>query len=331
MTTNNTQMTPEDFEAFLQSRNVDEVAKGVAETESAGARDPRFWTLTVDKAGNGQAIIRFLPEPVFSSDGKDAKASVMRQIHKFRSKQGMFIGPCPTTYRKGSPCPVCDDNTKLWETNIEANIKTARDRKRNKEWISNILVISDPANPENDGKVFLFAYGVKIHTKVTSAMTPVFPTDPVIFAFDPWKGANFKLVARTVDNQRNYDSSTFDQPSQMFNGDRTAIFNMWKSLYPLKEFVEEKYFESIEEMTKRYHLAIGHGASGSVTSASLQDGLANLNKPVYVSPVVAGSVPQGIPNASFEEDVPNFYQGDTSGDDEDLKMFQQMAAKSTGS
>ena len=48
--------------------------------------------------------------------------------------------------------------------------RSARKRKRKLSYYANILVVSDPKHPENEGKVFLYKFGKKIFDKITEAM-----------------------------------------------------------------------------------------------------------------------------------------------------------------
>ncbi len=181
-------------------------AKLVKEVEkmnnTGGSTDDRLWKLDVDKGGNGYAIIRFLPAP----NGEDLPF-VKLYSHAFQGPGGWYIENSLTTL--GQKDPVSEYNTELWNNGTDAGKETARKQKRKLTYISNIYVVKDPANPENEGKVFLFKYGKKIFDKLTAAMQPEFEDEEAIDPFDFWQGANFKLKAKNVAGFRNYDSSEF--------------------------------------------------------------------------------------------------------------------------
>ena len=213
-------------------------------------KDERLWSLERDKSGNGMAVIRFLPAP----EGEDIPM-VRVFSHGFQGKGGWFIENCPTTI--GRKCPVCEANNELWNSGIEDNKKVARDRKRKLSYISNILVISDPANRENEGKVFLFKYGKKIFDKILDKMQPQFQDEKPIDPFNFWEGCNFKLKIVNVEGYRNYDKSQFDSVTPLFNGDEAKLEAVYNQLHPLKEFLDPKNYKTYEELKKKLHEVLG--------------------------------------------------------------------------
>jgi len=222
-------------------------AKLVKEVEkmntSSGSSDDRVWKLDVDKSGNGYAVIRFLPAP----DGEDLPF-VKLYSHAFQGPGGWLIDQCLTTINQ--KCPVCEHNSGLWNNGTDAGKEVARKQKRKLTYISNIYVVKDPSNPENEGKVFLFKYGKKIFDKLTAAMQPEFEDEEAIDPFDFWQGANFKLKAKNVAGYRNYDSSEFAPQSALLEDD-DAMEAIWKKQYSLAEFVSPDQFKTYDELEKR--------------------------------------------------------------------------------
>jgi len=212
--------------------------------------DDRFWSPEVDKAGNGAAIIRFLPAPAV--DGDDALPWVRIFNHGFKGPTGKwYIENSLTTL--GQKDPVSEYNTQLWNSSTEDNSsarKQARDQKRRLTYISNIMVLSDPKHPDNEGKVFLYRYGKKIFDKITLLMNPEFEGDDPVNPFDFWKGANFKMRIRTVEGYRNYDMSQFESPSPV-NMDDSKLEELWKREYSLKEFLDPKNFKSYDDLKRK--------------------------------------------------------------------------------
>jgi hypothetical protein len=224
---------------------------------SGNSVDERFWSLTVDKAQNGYAVIRFLPAP----DGEDLPF-VKVYSHAFQGPNGWIIDNCLTTLNQ--KCPICEHNSGLWNSGMDSNKEVARKQKRKLTYVSNIYVVKDPTNPENEGKVFLFKYGKKIFDKLTEAMQPEFEDETPIDPFDFWTGANFKLKAKNVAGYRNYDSSEFASQGALLNDD-DAMEAIWKKQYSLAEFVAPDQFKSYEEMKKRLDSVLG-GKSTRVDS-----------------------------------------------------------------
>ena len=216
---------------------------------SESSSDDRFWKLSVDKGNNGYAVIRFLPAP----NGEDLPFAKVYS-HAFQGSGGWLIDQCLTTINQ--KCPVCEHNSGLWNNGTDAGKEVARKQKRKLSYISNVYVVKDPANPENEGKVFLFKYGKKIFDKIMEAMQPEYEDDTPINAFDFWQGANFKLKAKSVAGYRNYDSSEFAAVGALLDDD-DAMEAIWKKQYSLAEFVSPDQFKTYDELKKRLDSVLG--------------------------------------------------------------------------
>jgi len=218
--------------------------------KSESYKDDRFWRPELDKSSNGFAVIRFLPAP-----NEENLPWARLFSHGFQGPGGWYIENSRTTL--GEKDPVSEMNTQLWNSGIESDKDIARKRKRRLNYISNILVISDPANPQNEGKVFLYKYGKKIFDKINEAMQPEFEDETPINPFDFWAGANFKLKVRKVAGFINYDKSEFDSQSELFDGDDTKLEELWKTQYALSEFTDTSNFKSYDELNTRLKAVIG--------------------------------------------------------------------------
>jgi len=231
-------------------------AKLVSQVEKmnkgANGVDDRLWKPEVDKAGNGYAVIRFLPAP----DGEDLPWAKL-YTHAFQASGGWYIENSLTTL--GQKDPVSEHNSQLWNSGVDSDKEVARKQKRKLSYYSNIYVVKDPSNPANEGKVFLFRYGKKIFDKITAAMQPEFEDEQAIDPFDFWQGANFKLKAKNVAGYRNYDSSEFAAPSPILDDD-DALEALWKKQFSLAELVAADQFKSYEELKKRLGYVLGNAA-----------------------------------------------------------------------
>ena len=210
-----------------QSGNLDKLAKAVealSQSSEGSDNSDKFWKPEVDKSGNGMATLRFLPAA--EADGEDALPWVKIFSHGFQGPGGWLIDNCLTTLNK--QCPICEHNSALWQSGIEANKDVVRKQKRKLNYIANVYIVSDPKHPENEGKVFLFRFGKKIFDKLSEAMTPEFEDETPINPFDLWKGANFKLKIRKVDGYQNYDKCEFDSPSALLEDDE-ELEKIWNS------------------------------------------------------------------------------------------------------
>ena len=241
-------------------------------SEGGSKDDNRFWQPEVDKAGNGMAVIRFLPAP--QADGDDALPWVRVFSHGFQGPGGWLIDNCLTTLNE--KCPVCEHNNTLWNSGIEANKDIARKQKRKLSYFANILVISDPSNKENEGQVKLFKFGKKIFDKITEAMNPEFADETPVNPFDMWEGANFKLKIRNVEGYRNYDKSEFAEKSALYDGDDEKLEALWKSEFGLKEFLERKNFKSYDQLKQRLDKALGFDGAVATPKTKATDSVATL-------------------------------------------------------
>lgn len=236
--------------------------------------DDRIWSCKTDKAGNGNAIIRFLPAPA-----NEDVPFVRLFTHGFKGPGGWYIENCLSTIGQYDDDPVNQWNTELWNSGIDANKKivqgSGKDNpgtKRQLSYYSNIYVVKDPANPENEGKVFLFKYGKKIFDKLSEMMNPaedpLDPKDPVN-PFDLWTGANFKLKIRRVDGYANFDSSSFDTPGPLLPSDE-ALEAVWNAEYSLAELVSADKFKSYDELKKKLDRVRGVGTPAGARQAAAQ-------------------------------------------------------------
>jgi hypothetical protein len=239
-----------------KSKNsINDLMKKLDDSSKKDYKDDRFWRAEPDKMGNGFAVIRFLP----AINGEDCPW-VKVYSHAFQGPGGWYIENSLTTLNQKDP--VSELNSQLWNTGSEEDKNIARIRKRKTTYISNILVIKDEANPQNEGKVFLFKYGTKIFDKIQEKMKPEFKDEDAIDPFNFWAGCNFKLKIRKIGGYTNYDKSEFDSPSALFNGDDNQIEKIWNQEIGLSEFVNPSNFKSYDELKKRMFDVLGGDIRG---------------------------------------------------------------------
>ena len=229
----------------------DKLIKKVEKLNSGegGGADERFWKPEVDKAGNGYAVIRFLPAP----EGCELPWAQVWS-HAFQGPGGWYIENSLTTM--GQKDPVSEHNRVLWNSGSDRDKEIARKQKRKLSYYANIYVVSDPAHPENEGRVFLYKFGKKIFDKITEAMQPQFADEEAINPFDFWAGANFKLKIRKVEGYWNYDKSEFDRPNALLDDD-DKLERIYKNLNDLNEFSAASNFKTYDELKKRLDYVLG--------------------------------------------------------------------------
>ena len=271
--------------------------------------DERMWKPTVDKQNNGYAVIRFLP------DGKEGS-----EVHFVRYWDHAFKGPTGKWYIEKSLTsieqqdPVGEYNSKLWNSGIESDKETARRQKRRLHHVSNILVVSDPGNPENEGKVFMYQYGKKIFDKLMDAWSPEFADETPMNPFCMWEGADFKLKIRDVEGYRNYDKSEFAASRAVSDSDE-RLEEVYDKCYDLSEFTDPENYKSYTDLKRKLFEVIGEAEVATGLSTEQQ---VELNT-VKEAPVMN----------STESEAPAEASNDTTteGDSEDaLSYFAKLAS-----
>lgn len=256
-------MSFKDLKSRLQNstNSMDKIKSRIdEETKKTDYNDDRYWKFDVDASGNGMAIIRFLPEP----EGEEFPY-VKYYNHSFQGdNKKWYIQRSLTSLGRGVPDPVAESNSKLWETGIEANQNIARKRKRHLKYVSNIYIISDKKNPENEGKVMLWEYGPAIYKLIADAISPPeeFEEEP-LNPFDFWNGADFKLKAYldSSSGYRKYDKSSFSNPSPLLGGDDEKLEEVYNSLHSLEAEVADDKYKSYDELKKMFDIVVGNVTS----------------------------------------------------------------------
>ena len=247
----------------MRGSSIDKLVKAAeavstTKTESNSYDDDRFWKPTRDKAGNGYAVIRFLPQ----REGEDLPW-VRYWDHGFKGPTGLwYIENSLTSINQ--PDPVSEHNSVLWNSGRDEDKALAREQKRRLHYVSNVLVISDPDNPQNEGKVFLYKFGKKIFDKIMDVMQPQFADEEPVNPFDFWEGADFKIKIRKVEGWVNYDKSEFSSPSSLFDGDETRLTEVYGQLYALQDFVDPKNYKTYDELKAKLNRVLGIDAGFSM-------------------------------------------------------------------
>ena len=262
----------------------------------------------LDKSGNGFAVIRFLPAP-----DKEEIPWAKLYTHAFQGPGGWYIENSLTTV--GGKDPVSDYNRELWNSGNESDKDTVRKQKRKLSYYSNIYVVKDPTNPQNEGKVFLFKYGKKIFDKVMEAMQPEFEDETPINPFDFWQGANFKLKIVKKDGFWNYDKSEFDSVAPLLDDD-DALEAIWKKEYSLAAVTAADQFKSYEDLERRLKYVLGKKPAQSryIPDSELEDESEGYNSRSVAEETVTKAVSTPTPSTTVDKD-----------EDDALSYFQKLA------
>jgi hypothetical protein len=236
-----------DFNNFKKGR--DKLKESVAKMKDQAPKfkkDSRMWLPTKDDTGSSNALIRFLPQP-----DPEMPPTISFFQHGFKEKGKWFIDNCPSTF--DNPCPVCEHIQPYWDEDTEESANYARRYSRTKQFIANILVIKDLIKPENDGKVFLFKFGVKIYEKIEEKIFPESELDESIQIFDPWVGCNFKLKLRQKSKRNNYDNSVFVDNKGPVAKDDDGLEIIYNQMIDLGEFLLPDKFPEYNKMAKKFN------------------------------------------------------------------------------
>jgi hypothetical protein len=269
------------------------------------------------KDGVGSAVIRFLPAP----DGEELPWAKMYS-HAFQGPGGWYIENSLTTI--GQKDPLGEYNRELWNTGSETNKEIVRKQKRKLNYYSNIYVVKDPANPQNEGKVFLFKYGKKIFDKIMEAMQPEFEDEEPINPFDFWAGANFKLKIVKKDGYWNYDKSEFDRVAPLLDDD-DALETIWKKEFSLTAITAPDQFKSYEDLERRMNTVLGVKNSSPTRSRAVVEQEDDLEEFVQ-TPTPQDRVVEELEQSYARSKTPSLPKISSDDDDEDdaLSYFQKL-------
>jgi len=296
-------------------RNRDQISKLVQAAEAAGGGtsgekknydDERIWKPTVDKAGNGYAVLRFLP----AAEGQELPWARYWD-HGFKGPTGLwYIENSLTSI--GQPDPVGELNSRLWNSGHDEDKEKARTQKRRLHYVVNALVVSDPSAPHNEGRVVLYKFGKKIFDKIMDVMQPQFADETPVNPFDFWDGADFKLKIRQVEGYRNYDKSEFATPTPLYEADETKLEETYGKLHNLSEFTDPKNYKTYDELKAKLARVLGEEAVGAGAPTMAQESMVNTPEP---APEYKVAEPMTAENMS------------TSDDDDTMSYFSRLAAE----
>ena len=263
-------------------------------------KDERLWKPVLEN-GNGYAVIRFLPAP----EGETLPWAKLYS-HAFEDVGGWYIENSLTTI--GQNDPVGELNRSLWSQGEgSAGQEQARKQKRKLNYYSNIYVVKDPANPQNEGRVFLYRYGKKIHDKIMAALKPEFADEQPCDVFNFWEGANFKLKIKTVGGYWNYDSSEFSEPCAL-SADDDELEEIYKQQYSLAAFTAADQFKSYEQLQERLDIVLGNKKQQRAVAPEVADEEDELNWDAPTAKAPTPVAAAATSSSTDEEDAFSFFQ-----------------------
>lgn len=269
--------------------------------------DEGYWKLTRDASGTGFATIRFLPAP----PNEDMPyATYWSYAFKNKKNGTWYIERSLATFNE--PDPVFELNGRLYQGG-EADKEQAKAQKRKLNYVAHILVVDDPAHPENNGKVFKFKYGQGIQNMINDKLAPEFDDVEKINVFDLFDGANLKLRIRQKDDFPSYDKSTWENPSAV--GTEEFAEELWTNLPPLEGMVNDrKFYKTYEKLEERLNRVLGLTSAEPRTAAKAAPAKEEKVSTPKAAPKAAAKVP--------EEEAP--WETNDGDDDDDMAFFRNL-------
>ena len=301
------------FDDYLKNRTsqFDKLAQSLKQnTETKSYDDDRIWKARMGKDGTGYAVVRFLP-------GKDSSKTPWVTVydHGFQGPTGKwYIENSLTTINEQDP--VSEYNSKLWNSGIESNKDVARKQKRRTTYYANVLVLQDPQDPQNEGKVKIFKFGQKIFEKLMSAMQPEFADEDAINPFDLIDGANFRIKIKMVGGYWNYDASSFEKSAPMSESE-DKLRAVFEAQHDVHDLISKDKFKSYDELKEKLIQVLGDDYQGDQT--------AEVRAPKVAAPTAETST-------TDDNDFAEVFESKTetvssSNDDDDLEdYFKSLAA-----
>ena len=220
--------------------------------EKKNFKDDRFWSLSRDENDNGGAIIRLLPDPT-GVPFIQRYSHAFQSFDKLKNQKRWYINISPQTVNL--PCPAADLWSAIYGLGTDEAKLEAKNFSRKIKFLTNILVIKDPANPANEGKIFLWEFGTKLKDKFMAALNPTeneraMGEEPKQL-FNPLNGCNIKLKIAKVAGYLNYDGTEIMPVSSAYPDAETAKSEILEKAHKLEEFQKPENFESYEELKSK--------------------------------------------------------------------------------
>ena len=278
------------------------------DTSKSFARDERFYVLGKDENGSGSALIAFLP---------DAHKHIIQRVYKINSsivkngKKRFCAEYSPSTI--GLPDPFQEE----WARRYNAGDKDgARQFARTVRYITNIKVIKDPANPENEGKIFLYDMSQSMSAKIQKALSPSEADmqlgEERMEVYNPIAGYIFTLkCVKGANGIPSYDASSFKPlgPNKTIYGTYTndtekaeiiqkIISDIKENTYDLGEFSRPEAYLSYEELKDKFnYVTFADNVESKPASAKVESATPDVEiNAADVATVASVSVPETSAN-----------------------------------
>lgn len=244
--------------------------------------------------------------------------------HSWKShSNGQFVTAlCPTTY--GESCPIDSYVLKTYNTGSQEEKAKLRDVSRKENWLVNAYVISDPTNPENEGKVKVIRYGKELAKIINSAIDGDDSAEFGAKIFDVAAGCTFRIKCESRTSNfgggnrmmTTYTSSKFIAPSKLEGVDEKKLESIFTGIHELEKFNKPKTSAELQRMLDQ-HFFCTHDVSSTeeVDEDTVPEPVVNTTS--TTSKTALDSIFEGVKEAK---------SSDTSSDDDtDAKLKELLA------
>jgi len=192
----------------------------------------------------------------------------------------------PTSW--GDPDPIAEERNRVYRNGTEAEKAKIKAIRRSENWMVNVYVISDPVNPDNNGKVKTIRMGRQLYKIINDAMEGEGAEDIGPRMFD-LSAAGCSLVIK-VEQQGDYPtyvSSKFRSAKAIEGLAETEFEKIYGSVHDLSQFVTTKTYDELKTILNQHYFCIG-----VTTPHPVQDNIALPasvveSTPTAVAPVAA--------------------------------------------
>lgn len=198
-------------------------------------RDGVFYSPNANAAPDGiyEAKIRFLYNP--RNPVKSIIHKVVYYLKDEKTGQGYYFDS-PISIGDWNSCEIFQLWKRLSKSENAIDRKNAEKIQKKDVYYSLVYIIDDKVNPEYNGKIKIFRYGVKIKSKLDWFLNP--KSGKKIDVFNFFTGRNLNLYITRVAGYNNYDQTMFDNESSpiVINGIEVQPTPEGREL--LKKFME---------------------------------------------------------------------------------------------
>jgi hypothetical protein len=165
---------------------------------------------------------------------------------------------------KGEYDPIGQTRYKmLYKSSNDADRVKGAEIKRSEKWLVNVLVVDDPINKINNGKIMILRYGTQLKKVIDDAMSDSDEYGERIFDLSE-KGCNLKIKVEKQGDYPYYGSSRFTSPKEIEGLDSKKQEQIYEGIYDLENVYAKKNADELQKLLDE-HFFCNVAASGSIS------------------------------------------------------------------